>query len=206
MTLLRGTCNVRNRPSGGPPLVIRQATENNTKVRIEPYAVRNPSARPPARVSQQYRSHSPTPAATQGTSTTPPSRLQAPPRPKSAAARHPDSTTVPPPAPPLPATSTGGDSRGAGVPEVERVKNAPPGCAAGGGEPATAAAPPGDATAGRTEFRGADHEGGGGSSARRSHRRPRPRSAVARVETVSHHGKARAVCSALHKRSIVVGL
>lgn len=73
---------------------------------------------------------------------------------------------------------------------MDRAKSAPPDGAAGGGQPATAGASPGDATAGRTEFRGADHGGGGGSSARCSHRRPRPRSAVARVETASHHGKA----------------
>lgn len=133
-------------------------------------------------IPQQYRSHSSTPVHSGGKGTSS-ARFQTPPRPKSAAVRRTDAITTPPPAP---ATSESRGVKIVGAEGTERAKNVPDGT--GGRAPSSEAAL---TTAGRSEFRGAEHRGGASSAGRVQHR-PRPRSAVARVETTPHHGKARA--------------
>lgn len=143
---------------------------------------------------RQYRSHSPAPVNA-GSRTASPARFRNLPRPKSAAVRRPDSS----PTPPLP-TPAIGEARVARADQADgnrRGEHALNGSGDRAAEAATAtatkeaaaaaAATAADPAAGRSEFRGSEHRGG--VSARRVQHRPRPRSAVARVETTSHHGK-----------------
>lgn len=141
---------------------------------------------------RQYRSPSPAPVNA-GSRTASPARFRNPPRPKSAAVRRPDSVTPPPPA------MVSSESRGVKARQAEGNEQAQHTLNESGDgaaeAPATTATKKAvaadDPAAGRSEFRGSQLRGGG-SSARRVQHRPRPRSAVARVETTTHHGK---VCS-----------
>lgn len=157
-----------------------------------PSACRTLSSRPYCfrRDRQQYSSNSPAPAKA-GSRTASPARFRNPPRPKSAAVRRPDHVTPPPPT--VASVGPGGEK----TEPVEGNKKARH-TLSGSGDRAGQAPAPAAATAtacaaddsalGRSEFRGSEHRGRV-SSERRLQHRPRPRSAVARVETTPHHGK-----------------
>ena len=151
---------------------------------------------------RQYRSPSPAPVHA-GTRTASPARFRNPPRPKSAAVRRPDNVAPPPP------TTTRHELRGVkadqagGGGKAQHVLNGPGDRAA----EAPAATIPGrvatadDSAARRSEFRGSEHREAV-PSARRVQHRPRPRSAVARVETTPHHGKV-SILEVLEQRSVL---
>eukprot|EP00903_Cladosiphon_okamuranus_P012027 g11292.t1 len=139
----------------------------------------------------QYRSPSPAPAKA-GSRPASPARIRTPLRPKSAAVRRSDNVT--PPSPTTASRESSGvkvDHQAEGDGKPQHTLNGS-GCRAAEAPPSTFTGkePSADDSAtGRAEFRGSEHREGG-SSAQRAQHRPRPRSAVARVETTPHHGKA----------------
>lgn len=175
---------------------------NNQKLLLCRLSVHNekttPFPLPPPTVSvipRQFCSSTPVHSGNKASSS---ARFQTPPRPKSAVVRRTDNITTTPP----PSASATSESQAVKIARAaegsERMMNVADGTT--GGRAPSAGAAAGTATVavaaaaevadGRSEFRGAGHRGGTASAGRVQHR-PRPRSAVARVETTPHHGKAR---------------
>ncbi|CAM9548995.1 unnamed protein product, partial [Scytosiphon promiscuus] len=128
--------------------------------------------------ARKHRSSSHAPAAPVSNSSSP-TRFQTPPRPKLATGRNTDTILKP-----SSVKASNGEAQ-IRAKEAGGTKRAPD---AVGGVVAAAAPAPADASGARSEFRGYERPSGM-LPAGRARQRPRPRSAVARVETTPHHGK-----------------